>query len=47
MIPLSFFDVPEVFEVHVVPPDEVRMVPDSPTVTNVLIERVHAGSIHP
>ena len=30
------FDVPEVLEVHVVPSGEVRMVPDSPTVTNVL-----------
>ena len=27
------FDVPEVLEVHVVPSDEVRMVPESPTVT--------------
>ena len=47
VIPLSFFDVGEVREVHVVPFDEVKIVPDSPTVTNVLIERVHAGSIHP
>ena len=30
---LSEFDVPEVLEVHVVPSVEVRMVPESPTVT--------------
>ena len=29
------FDVPEVLSVQVVPSGEVRMVPDSPTVTNV------------
>ena len=27
------FDVPEVLSVQVVPSEEVRMVPDSPTVT--------------
>ena len=34
--PLRLFDVPEVLEVHVVPSDEVRMVPEPPTVTKVL-----------
>ena len=33
--PLSSFDVPEVLDVHVVPSDDVRMVPFSPTVTKV------------
>ena len=33
--------------VYLIPSEDVRIVPDSPTVTNVLIERVHAGSIHP
>ena len=28
--------VPEVLEVHVVPSDEERMVPDAPTETNLL-----------
>ena len=32
--PLSLFAVPEVLEVQVVPFNEVRMVPDSPTTTN-------------
>jgi len=31
--PLILFEVPEVLEVHEVPSEEVRMVPDSPTVT--------------
>ena len=30
-------DVPEVLEVHVVPSEEVRMVPDSPTTTKNII----------
>ena len=34
--PLSSFDVPEVLEVQVIPSDEVRVVPVSPTVTKVL-----------
>ena len=33
MTSLRFFDVPEVLEVQVVPSDEVRMVPESPTET--------------
>ena len=35
--PLSSFDVPEVLEVHDVPSVEVRMVPEAPTATKVLI----------
>ena len=35
--PLRLFDVPEVLLVHDVPSGEVRMVPESPTVTNILI----------
>ena len=31
--PLRVFDVPEVLEVHVVPSEEVRMVPPLPTAT--------------
>ena len=34
--PLRAFVVPEVLEVHVVPSEEVRMVPELPTVTKVL-----------
>ena len=34
--PRSWFVVPEVLEVHVVPSEEVRRVPDAPTATNVL-----------
>ena len=34
MTPTREFDVPEVLEVQEVPSDEVRMVPDWPTVTN-------------
>ena len=34
--PLRSYDVPEVLEVHVVPSDEVRMVPELPTVRKVL-----------
>jgi hypothetical protein len=30
--PFRLFDVPEVLEVHEVPAEEVRMVPESPTV---------------
>ena len=33
MTPPRVYDVPEVLSVHVVPSVEVRMVPDSPTVT--------------
>ncbi len=32
--------VPEVLEVHVIPSEEVRMVPVSPTFTNVLFPKV-------
>ena len=34
------FEVPEVLEVHVVPSEEVRMVPDAPTTTKVLFPYV-------
>ena len=34
MTPLRVFDVPEVLEVHVVPSEEVRMVPELPRATN-------------
>ena len=35
---MRVFDVPEVLEVHVVPSDEVRMVPPLPTATyNTLV----------
>ena len=34
--PVRLSVAPEVFEVHVEPSDEVRMVPDSPTATKVL-----------
>ena len=34
--PLRAPDTPEVLEVHVVPSDEVRMVPELPTATKVL-----------
>ena len=37
---LRVFDVPEVLEVQVVPSDEVRMVPESPTETYDLVEVV-------
>ena len=33
MTPLRYFDIPEVLLVHEFPSGEVRMVPDSPTVT--------------
>ena len=33
VIPKRRFDVPEVLEVQEIPSDEVRMVPDVPTVT--------------
>ena len=36
MTPLRNSDVPEVLEVQDVPSDEVRMVPEEPTVTKVL-----------
>ena len=35
MTPWRLPDVPEVLEVHVVPSEEVRIVPVSPTVTKV------------
>ena len=38
--PLSMFVVPEVLEVHVVPSDEVSIVPSSPTETYNLVEVV-------
>ena len=34
MTPRRVLEVPEVLEVHEVPSEEVRMVPDSPTDTN-------------
>ena len=34
MTPRRYFDVPEVLSVQVIPSVEVRMVPESPTVTN-------------
>ena len=34
MTPESNFDIPESLSVHEVPLEEVRMVPDLPTVTN-------------
>ena len=40
MTPLRPTFVPEVLEIHVVPSDEVRMVPDLPTVTNLLFPYV-------
>ena len=40
MTPTSMFDVPEVLLSQVVPSEEVRMVPDSPTVTNNPVEVV-------
>ena len=40
MTPLSSFDVPEVLDVHVIPSEEVRMVPELPTETNNGLEVV-------
>ena len=40
IIPLSFCEDPEVLEVHEIPSEEVRMVPDLPTVTKVLFPKV-------
>ena len=40
MTPLIWSDVPEVLSVQVVPSEEVRIVPDSPTVTNNPVEVV-------
>ena len=37
MTPRRLFDVPEVLDVQVVPSDEVRMVPESPTETVVVV----------
>ena len=37
---LKLFDDPEVLEVHVVPSEEVRIVPLSPTLTNNPVEVV-------
>jgi len=34
--PLSWYDVPEVIEVQVLPSDEVKMFLEVPTVTNAL-----------
>ena len=41
MTPLRVFDVPEVLEVHEVPSDEVRMVPDWPTATRNIFSVVN------
>jgi hypothetical protein len=38
--PRKVFEVPDVLDVHEVPSDEVRMVPDSPTATKVLFPLV-------
>ena len=38
--PKSRSVVPEVLDVHVIPSDEVRMVPDPPTATNLLFPKV-------
>ena len=35
MTPLKSSDVPEVLEVHVVPSEEVMIVPESPTIMKV------------
>ena len=40
VIPLRFFEVPEVFDDHDVPLDDERMIPDSPTIINVLFAKV-------
>ena len=37
---LKCFDVPEVLDVQLVPSEEVRMVPDTPTATKVLFPKV-------
>ena len=44
VIPLSVFVVPEVIEVHVIPSEEVRMVPPSPTTTKILLPQVACQS---
>ena len=43
--PKSRSVVPEVLDVHVIPSDEVRMVPESPIVTKVLFPKVTSSSI--
>ena len=35
IIPLSFCEDPEVLEVHEIPSEEVRMVPDPPATTKM------------
>ena len=40
MTPLRLFPVPEVLEVQEMPSEEVRMVPNQPTATNVLPPKV-------
>ena len=40
MTPQRQFDVPEVLEVHVIPSEEVRMVPESPTTKKVPFAQV-------
>ena len=47
MILLRVFDVPDVLAVHVIPSDEVRMVPASPTVTKVPFPYLSAKGIVP
>ena len=42
---MRVFDVPEVLSVQEVPSGEVRMVPDSPTVTNNPVELVISSSL--
>ena len=38
MTPQRSFKVPEVLEVHEVPSEEVRIVPDEPTAKNLILE---------
>ena len=40
MTPLKLFEVPEVLKVHVIPSEEVRIVPAPPTATKVLFPYV-------
>jgi hypothetical protein len=39
VIPVSLFDVPEVLEVHEVAVEEVRIVPELPTITYKQVEQ--------
>ena len=46
MTPERLFDVPDVLEVHEVPSEEVRMVPEAPTTTKVLFPYMTALSAY-